>query len=403
MRILFVAMPESVHTARWIDQLAGPAWDVHLFPAYEAEPHEDLRDVTFHSFSRARRPGGNAHVRRTGPYPLRRGATLARMAAERALPRRLSPAARLAALIKRLKPDVIHTLQIQVGGYPTLAAKEALGGPFPPWFVSCWGSDLYFFGRLKSHAEKTRAVLSACDYFTADCERDIQLAREFGFRGDTFPALPVAGGFDVERALALRPPGPASARRSVTLKGYQHWAGRALVGLRAIELCADVMRGYRVALYSVSPDVEAAAELMSQRTGIPVDVFPHISHEDSLRMHAAARVSLGVSISDGLPLTTMEAALMGSFPIQSDTSCVGERLRDGETTLLVPAEDASAVAAALRRALTDDALVDRAADLNLRYISEKLTRQAVAPQVVAMYERIFADTSAARAAAGGVP
>ena len=49
MRILFVAMPDSVHAARWINQLAGvEGWDVHLFPAYKAQLHPGFGDVTVH-------------------------------------------------------------------------------------------------------------------------------------------------------------------------------------------------------------------------------------------------------------------------------------------------------------------------------------------------------------------
>ncbi|MGB8510011.1 MAG: glycosyltransferase family 4 protein [Pyrinomonadaceae bacterium] len=390
MRILFVAMPDSVHTARWIRQLAGQGWDVHLFPVYDAAPHRDLTDVTLHTFSTARTAGMNPSMRLAGPYPLRKGGYRAQLWAQKLFPERMSGPARLASVVERLKPDIVNSLEMQHGAYLTLAAKQIIGDAFPPWMMNCWGNDIYLFGRLAEHAPKIKTALAACDYFTADCNRDIALARAFGFAGETFPALPGAGGFDIELAKELRPPGLTSARRTIALKGYQNWYGRALTGLRAVELCADVLKDYSVTLYFPNDDVKLAAELMSQRTGIEVEIFPHASYEDSLRMHSRARVSLGVSISDGLPLSAMEAALMGSFPVQTDTSCVGEWLRDGEGTLLVPSDDAEAIARALRRALTDDDLVDRAAELNFRYISEHLSLEAVRPQVLAMYEKIDA-------------
>jgi len=47
--------------------------------------------------------------------------------------------------------------------------------------------------------------------------------------------------------------------------------------------------------------------------------------------------------------------VMGSFPIQSNTSCLGELLRDEESRmLLVHPEEPEAIAEALRRAVTDD-------------------------------------------------
>ena len=384
-----MALPDSVHTAGWIKQLGGRGWDVHLFPSNDAPPHAALTGLTLHSFSRARPKGADPGLRVKGPYPLRAGGYMSYLAAQRVFPRRMARAARLASVVKRIKPDVVHSLGVQLAGYVTLEAKREAGGVFPPWLVSCWGNDLYLFGRLADHAPRVRAVLSECDYFTADCERDNVLAREQGFGGETFPALPVIGGFDIERVRGLRPSVPPSRRRVVALKGYQHWSGRALDGLRAIESCADVLRDYRVVVYLADYDVRVAAELMSRRTGIPVEILPRSSYEEMLGLHGRSRVSLGVSISDGLALSAMEAAMMGSFPIQTDTSCVGERLRDGVGTLLVPPDDVGRIADALRRALTDDELVDRAAETNFRHIAETLSQEVVRPDVIAMYEKIY--------------
>ena len=32
MKILFVAMGNSIHLARWISQINDEGWDIHLFP-----------------------------------------------------------------------------------------------------------------------------------------------------------------------------------------------------------------------------------------------------------------------------------------------------------------------------------------------------------------------------------
>jgi glycosyltransferase involved in cell wall biosynthesis len=382
LRILFVAMPNSIHAARWIKQLAGRGWDVHLFPVYDAEPHEALVETTFHTFSNVRTPEMHPTLRLAGLYPLHRGVWHAKLWANMFFPARMANPVRLASVIRRIKPDIVHSLEMQHAAYLTLEAKEVLEGKLPPWLVSSWGIDVSLFGRLKEHQPKVRAVLSQCDYFTADCERDLHLSRCYGFEGETFPPLPGAGGFDIELAKSLRPRGATSARKVVTLKGYQSIAGRALTGLRAIELCADALKDYRITVYFASAEVAIAAELLAQKTGLLIDLPPRRSYEDSLRMHGEARVSIAVSISDGLPLSVMEAALMGSFPVQTNTGCVGE------TTLLVPPDDPYVIAEAIRRAVTDDDLVDRAAELNFRYIAENLSLEMVKEKVIGMYEKI---------------
>jgi len=80
--------------------------------------------------------------------------------------------------------------------------------------------------------------------------------------------------------------------------------------------------------------------------------------------------------------------VMGAFPVQSNTSCLTELVRDGETALMVPAEEPAQVATAIRRALADDAMVDRAAELNMRLAAERLDYSVIQPQVVEMYKRI---------------
>jgi glycosyltransferase involved in cell wall biosynthesis len=293
-----------------------------------------------------------------------------------------------------VRPDIVQSLEIQHAGYLTLAARERLGSKFPPWVVTSWGSDVYLFSRLAKHTERVKKVLSACSYYSCECERDIHLARELGLKGKVLPVVPNGGGFDLKRVAEFRQPGPSSSRRLILLKGYQGWAGRALVGLRAIQLCAEKLHGYRVAVFSAGEDVEIAAELVSQSTGIPIEVVPHCSHEDTLRLFGSARVYLGLSISDAISTSMLEAIVMGAFPIQSCTACADEWLEDGRTGLIVPPEDDRAVAAAILRAVSDDALVDRAAERNARLANERLDHSVIQPQVIAMYEQIAADLAA---------
>ncbi len=388
MRILFVAMAESVHTARWISQLEGQGWDIHLFPSIDwGTTHPDLRNVTiYHSFYGKQNSGSKTLKFRGIPVCSELIASIGRRASKKMLPDyRVS---QLKHLIKKLQPDLIHSIEIQAAGYLTLDARKEYKGQFPPWIVTNYGSDIYLFGRLTEHADKIKAVLAACDYYSCECQRDVQLAKQMGFRGEVLPVLPNTGGFDLTRAAQLKQPGPTSARRLILLKGYQSWAGRALVGLRAIALCANELQGYRIAIYLATPEVKIAAELLSQSTGLPIDLIPLCSHDEMLRWYGRARVYIGLSISDAISTSLLEAIVMGAFPIQSCTSCADEWIVDGEMGFIVPPEDPEPIAAAIRRALSDDALVDRAAELNTQLASERIDQKIIRPQVIAMYEKV---------------
>jgi glycosyltransferase involved in cell wall biosynthesis len=304
-------------------------------------------------------------------------------------------AAQLARLIDKLRPDLIHSLEIQHAGYMTLEAAQMVRKPFPKWWVSNWGSDIYLFGRLDSHKDRIRSVMSRCDYYSCECERDIELAKEFGFKGKVMPVIPNAGGIDLEKAKKLRSPGKTSQRKVIALKGYQNWSGRSLVGLRALELCADLLRHYELVVYSAQPEnsgVDLATELLAAKTGIRAKVLPqNTPHDEILKLHGRSRISVGLSISDGISTSFLEALAMGSFPIQSDTSCANEWVECGKSGFLVPPEDPVEIAKQIRIALTDDKLVDQAAEINWKTVEERLDDKIVSEKARQMYREILAD------------
>src|SRR4051812_42636665 len=333
MRILFVALSDSIHVARWIGQLGDQGWDLHLFPSID------------HGIVHASLSGTKVHH---APYewPGRHhNSLLARGLVQyaRKVVTRHAPsyrAERLARLIRKLKPDIVHSLEFQSAGYLCLEAKKLLSSAFPRWIATNWGSDIYLYGRLPGHRERIAEILSACDFYSCECTRDIGLAKELGLRAPVLPVFPNSGGFDFDQILPLRTGLRTSQRKTIVLKGYQHWAGRALVGLRALERCADLLKGYRLAIYSANDDVALAAELFSVNTSVPISLIPHnTTHREMLSMHGHARISIGLSISDAISTSLLEAMVMGSFPVQSSTACADEWIDHGKTGMLVPAQD----------------------------------------------------------------
>ncbi len=138
------------------------------------------------------------------------------------------------------------------------------------------------------------------------------------------------------------------------------------------------------------------AELLSKSTGIRIDPIPWCSHEEMLRLHGQARIHIGVNITDGISISVLEAMVMGAFPIQSCTACADEWITPGVTGLIVPPEDPQAIAEAIRSAVADDALVDKAAKANELLAAQRLDERLVRPKVIAMYEGVAAAGRAGR-------
>jgi glycosyltransferase involved in cell wall biosynthesis len=274
----------------------------------------------------------------------------------------------------------------------------------PPWIVSERAGDVALYGQYPDYDVKREAVLTASDYYLCDSEHDAEQARASVFNGTVLAMADTRLRFDPsffgrDRMRRVRQPGPISERRLIALNGYQNAEGRALVGLRAIERCADVLQGYRVGVFYAGvptmaiEDVRMAARLFSDATRLPVEIEPVAGWppEQALSLLGGARISIGLSLDDATISATLEAMIMGAFPIQSKTGSAAEWIRDGETGLLVPPEDPEHVEVAIRRALTDDTLVDGAAERNIWLIADLMLPRPFRHHVLAMYEQVAAE------------
>lgn len=389
MRILFVAMPDSIHTARWISQVTNQGWEVYLYPVYKADPHPSLRNITLFDTHIFRPASLDISVEWINWPSIRYYLDYYNRRFKHQYstkPAELS----LKKVIKLIKPDIVHSLEFQHAGYMTLNVKKQFGEKFPTWIATNWGSDLYLFGRLLEHQHPIREILEKCDYYSCECQRDVEIAQKMGLKSPVLPVLPNAGGIKVDQAVILCQDGPVSKRKYIIIKGYQGWAGRAFVALQALRFCQDILQGYTLIIFNSGEDTTLAARLFSDDTGIPVEIIPSFSsHEEILRQFGESRIYIGLSISDAISTSLLEAMVMGAFPIQSCTACADEWIENGATGFIVPPEDPQKIAEAIRDALTDDKLVDQAAEINLGVARKRLDYEKIQTQVIEMYQNIL--------------
>ena len=395
MKILFVAMGESIHTARWIEQIKRKKWDLYLFPS---------------TASSVLRPEVLSHVNIFVDYYSNKLPVYTNLLTDLSFfGRRVYEVKRfiykvldkfivtklnkdnLNEYIKKVKPDIIHSLEFQHAGYLVAEAKKSYQGKFPIWVATNWGSDIYLFRKFANHRIKIVDILKNADYYSCECNRDVCLAQGLGLRAKVLPVYPNTGGLYL-KTLKKNKSEKTSNRKIVMLKGYQGWSGRAIIGLKALELCQDLLHGYKIMVYSVIPgsDVALLCKNLSAKTGVPVIIVPSdSSHERIINLHGQARISIGLSISDGISTSFLEAMATGSFPIQSNTSCANEWAENNKTAFFVPAEEPKAVAKAIRKALTDDGLVDKAAKENWRTVEKRLDFYQLQKKVIKMYQDIY--------------
>ena len=405
MKILFITMSDSIHSARWINNITDQGWKIHVFPTEDfVGLHPLLQDKNIF-FYRSRfvqylikkykskktvsgKFSQNSPITKDVPSPV-----LLRAIFKKFFPN--YKIKKLCSVIKKIKPDIIQSMHIQEAGYLTLEAKKILNRDpkfnFPVWIVTNYGSEIDLFGKTIYHKEKIKEVLKNCDYYSAECQRDLEYAKNFGFKGKYLSVIPNSGGIDFENVNKLASKLKPSLRKNIMIKGYQGWAGRALVALRAIERCTDILDGYEILIYSIDTnEVLIKAELLENDLKIPVKIIgSEANHDDILKYHGQSRMSIGLSISDAISTSFLEAMAMGSFPIQSDTSCAKEWAKDGRNFILVSPEDPEIVEKAIRKALADDKMVDQAAKENYGLLFNSLEKSKIKEKIILQYKKVF--------------
>ncbi len=388
-------MPEAIHTARWIEQLPGAEWDLHLFPSRAVAPLDEMPPVTFHTLLPAGWQKSRPDIRNSPliRWPYSRGRERIRQLQCTRNPLLATAAGQLAETINRIQPDIVHTLEMQLAGY---MMNEAL--PFIrnrkrfKWVYSCWGNDITFYQNDPEHQQKMQAVLRNIDYYTADCPRDMQLIESFHLGGEPLCVFPTGGGYDLKALRSLVASDLPSRRKIIALKGYhsEEWTGRAINALRAMELCRDALSGYEVVIYRPSAPVQHVAQYLRNFSGMNIRCLPPwIDNLDVIRLMGQSRIAISTNSGDGTPNAMLEAMIMGAFPIQSSTADTTGWIEDGTNGIIVPYDDVDKIAAALRRAVRDDTLVDEGALISRSIVDENLDRADIARQVIASYKHIL--------------
>jgi hypothetical protein len=167
------------------------------------------------------------------------------------------------------------------------------------------------------------------------------LAQEFGFTRGGLPGIPNAGGLEVDVDI-LR----SSARHqrdTISIMGYHGWAGQALLALRAIGASQRLRNEYRIVVFSANLITFIYAHWLRLRYKPNISIFMKgaLQHDDLLAILRKTLVSVGISRTDGISTSMLEALACGATPIQTESACAAEwfdHLRQG---ILINLESAS--------------------------------------------------------------
>jgi glycosyltransferase involved in cell wall biosynthesis len=288
--------------------------------------------------------------------------------------------------IKTFNPQIIHINELQRAGYSLAHVKNIKKNKKSRLIIaSSWGSDLVLFSQIDTHKIDLQNILAITDLLTAEREVELDYARDLGFSGNFISPIYNTIGL----SHTYKNPSLCSTRRIILIKGYQNFAGRALNSLNAIERCSDILEGYKILVYSSSADTKIEVELLRKRSGLDIWTLENASKQDFLNYFALARLYIGLSISDGLSTSMVEAMSAGALPIQSKNSAAFDFLENGVNGFIVDPWDLENLESCIRRVISDDQLVNQAQILNRDVINNQYNYQDNLLKLRAIYESVL--------------
>jgi hypothetical protein len=304
-------MVNSIHFARWLSSAKGVKAKFTIFPS---GPNRRVHPVIGELVTKDRKQFSLSKVMTFLSLPV--------WLIDRILGGKLR-ALILRVLLKSRHFDIVHFHEMQSGGYPLTRLPAQLLSQSKVFYTP-YGSDLFWFQNDAKHLAKIRQTLLLIDGIFPECERDGNLARQYGFQGELLTSMPAAGTlqFEVEDST------PVSGRTKITVKGYGGTWGRAIHVLHALEAIQDHLVGFEIHLTSVTKDV--AKEIRRLQSSSELNLVPHpkfsLSSEEMRALLIASKFHIALSASDGFPASLIEALLCGAIPIQSDTACLPDSL-----------------------------------------------------------------------------
>ena len=371
-RVLVIGMLDSIHLARWISQFSDSNLEILLFPSsHFRKVHSKLVQIQ----SEKIKVFGFSLFGTLLGY-------LDSLVTFRFLSQNFSFKVRrtlLKLVIRVFRPETIHAIEIQHAGY----LVSDIMGLATRRILTNWGSDIYYFQHFPDHKFRIERALQWATHYSAECERDYGLARAFGFSGYELPKIPNAGGFE----FMVEPICGKSDSKLILVKCYGGTFGLGNVAIELLDRFLQVESSSEVFLYSVTQDLVEAVWNLQTRFPTRVSfstVSNPLSYEKLRTLFQESIIYLGLSRSDGLSTSFLEAMCHGSYPIQSDTSCAEEVLSLGGIGSIVKTESDS-IMHELSRVFNDVDLRLLAAKQNKQVARKYLEFHSIASAAATFY------------------
>lgn len=367
MKIIIVGMTNSIHLARWVECFYKfKKFEIFVFPIAPVKIHPKLFKI-----SNLNSKHSNINIFNIVPN------INLNFFIQKILYAFFKNFFYLLALniwINRIKPKYLHSHELTLAGVLCLKLKLYRKIFFPKWIVTNWGSDLFYFYKTKILKSYLKKIIHLADYYSAECNRDYKLAKKIGFKGSYLPCIPNSGGINFSLAKRLRLIEKPSHRKIIVIKGYQDEIGQAKNAILAINKIVGKIKNFQVVIFSANLEIINLCKKikLSQKVQLKIiDKNTTLSQQDMYNLFARSKIYIGISKSDGISTSMLEAIALGTFPIQSDTSCSNEWIKNNISGFLVPWNDINIISNKVLRVIHDNTLIEKSAKLNWGVVKKR--------------------------------
>ncbi len=393
-KILFVGLAQSSHTQSWIDLLGDAGFNVRLFAVSEDMPPFDWPVKVYLTTPRLGKNSANHKYFNSGIVGIFR--SMYERVVRRVGWQLTGRDTWLANVIRNWKPDIVHTLGLfdNQGGWFYLETRQKFSlEHYGKWVLQLrGGSDLTLRRHDPEYCRRIQLALSECDQIICDNQANIKYASELGIPTNKFaPIVPVpgTGGLDLTNKDFAEMILPSKRDRIILWpKAYESQWSKALPVLEAIQAAWDKIRPCEIYMLAMSPDVYEWFLSMPEEIRKHCHTEKRISRQEVFSLMSQARILLVPSLVDGVPNSLYEGMAYGAFPIISPLETITSIVNEEQNVLFARNLYPDEIASALIRAMSDDALVDKAAEHNLHLVREIANRSMIKNKVVNYYQML---------------
>ena len=152
-----------------------------------------------------------------------------------------------------------------------------------------------------------------------------------------------------------------------------------ILAIKALNKISNQIKDYKIIIYSADQEVINYYSKIKNKSKLNICFYSQkkkLNENQMYNLFAKSRIYLGISKSDGVSTSFLEAMALGAFPIQSSTSCANEWIKNNKSGFLVK-NNISYISKKILRAVIDDKLVDKASKINYYIIKNNADSEKI--------------------------